>query len=253
MDVFLEAVRLWQEGQRDDSIQALVPALDTRVVLELRVREALDHRNQGRYEMAQTILGRAFHDAGGGTQLGEILHHMGTVFQGEKRFEDALETLRAAFLVRTLAQDNLGAAYTAFQIPMCHYIFDISREELLEEFKKARERIIDVLDKQGHDLEPLHLGNLWQNVAFCHQMEKNYPEALVVYDRVLKLRVQAKDDRGRAMTLARIAECQLEIGNLDEADDSAKEALKTFQEIEDKNRIAQVEKTLQAIAEARVA
>lgn len=251
MDVFQEAVRRWAEQDKPGAIEALAPALDARVVMETRFREALDHRNQGRHEDAMRILQLAFRDAGGGTQLGETLHHMGTTLQGKKRYPEALEALRAAFLVRELAGDGLGAAYSAFQIPMCHLVSGTQKQELLGEFAKARERILDIVDKQGQDLELLHLGNLWQNVAFCYQMESNFSEALSGYGYVLELREQVGDARGRAMTQARIAECQLDLGCLEDAKRVAQETLAFFREIYDRNRIAQVEQTLQAIQETR--
>jgi tetratricopeptide (TPR) repeat protein len=131
----------------------------------------------------------------------------------------------------------------------------IPETELTAEFQNARRITGAALNEQGLSAE--HKGNMHQNLAFCLQAESLFEDALHDYRRALQFREEAErskeplERRGTAMTLARIAECLMELCDYDEATQQASRALAIFQHIGDVNRTKQVEATLQQIAERR--
>ena len=244
------ATKAWEEGDESTAKQLVDDLFEIRSTIKNSIiPAALGERNKENYEFAREKLHGSIKLAGGGALIGELMHHLGTVEQGAKNFEDALKYLRAAVWIRTDAGDTLGAAYSAFQIPMCLRVSGIPDDLLLEDFRAARDAIYVVIDGP-HAISDEHMGNMLQNLAFCLQVERDFVEAIKRYSEVLAYRDKANDRRGAAMTLARKAECQIEIGQIDNAHDNSMAALKIFQEIGDVNRIKQVEETLQKISTA---
>lgn len=251
MDPIDRAVVLMKEGKAAEALDLVRQVLEARAHIEQEAQRRLDLRNRGEYNAVISAIDEAIQRAGGGVLLGRLLHDRGTTLQGAKRFTEALDCLRAAYFLRRAAGDALGASYTAFQIPMCRNVAGEAKEMLLEEFRRAGEILAQILAEQENQLEVAHEGNLRQNLAFCLQFEGRYGDAILQYQAVLPLRQQANDERGYAMTQSRIAECLLELGRLDEAEETAQVALRFFENIQDKNRIQQVRATLQRIVEAR--
>jgi len=244
------------EKDPDQATLVIISVLKSRnLIREIRIREALEQRNLGHNDRASEILLLAIKDAGGGTLLGELYHHLGTNAQGAGNFTKALEYLSLALELRMDAGDNLGAAYTTFQIAMCKIMSRASETELIFEFQNAKRIARAALNEQGLSAE--HKGNMHQNLAFCLQLESFFEDAIHEYQNVLQFREEAEhgkeplERRGTAMTLARIAECLMGLHRYDEATEQALRALAIFQNIADVNRIKQVEATLQQIAEGR--
>lgn len=213
------------------------------------IREALAERNKGNYERADEILMAIITETKDPAQLGSLWHTQGTVMQGWKSFPTALICFDVALTFRQKAQDALGVAYTMFQIPMCRRASGIPDDHLIDDFRAARDAIYVVVDGP-HAISDEHMGNMLQNLAFCLQIERDFVDAIKRYNEVLAYRYKANDRRGAAMTLARKAECQIEIGQIDNARDNSLAALRIFQDLNDVNRIKQVEETLQKISTA---
>ena len=128
---------------------------------------ARDLGNQGKHDKAGEIFSQLLKNCGG-PRAGEILHNRGVNLQGAKEFTEASRVLRAALVLREEAGDEVGAAFTAFQIPMCHLVAGESKEDLRVAFERAREAIEDAIKKPG--LDSSTLANLKQNLAFCLQI-----------------------------------------------------------------------------------
>jgi len=248
MDRIEQAATLFASGQRERALELVLEVLVDRNAIEEEARERLDLRNQSQYGEALSRISQAMEQAGGGELLGRLLHDRGTTLQGARRFEEALAALRAAYLLRREVSDLIGAAYTAFQIPMCRRMAREDPSALREEFQQSAEILQLVLQERQSDIEVGDEGNLRHNLAFCLQFQEQYQEALKEYQRVLDLRALADDMRGEAMTQARIAECLLELGDFEEAGQNAGEALAYFMQIGDQNRIQQVQGTLEKIS-----
>jgi len=255
-DLIERATVLAIQGDMPSALYALANSLDARIKIKnLRIREALDQRNLGNNHRAEEILRLAVREAGGGSLLGELYHHLGTNSQGVNQFTKALEYLHLAFRLRADSGDILGAAYTAFQIPMCKNVSGVPYENLLGEFSEAEETIRTALRDADH-LPEEHAGNMLQNLAFCLQVKKQWMDALSAYDETMVYRNLAEADkpenerRGVAMTRTRKAECYLALGQIGLARDEADQALLVFERIEDKNRIKQVHDLMAKISEA---
>lgn len=255
-DLIEEATILAMKGDALGMMYVLADAVDSRMkIRNLRIREALDQRNLGNNQRAEEILRLAICDAGGGTLLGELYHHLGTNAQGVRNFSKALNYLNITYHLRKDSGDLLGAAYSAFQIPMCKKMSGAPDENLIAEFQEARAAVAAAMI-ENPNLAPEHLSNMKQNLAFCLQAEGKYQDALTEYQQLLPLREMAetnKDPLERrlvAMTCARIAECCFALGQIDRAREEAERALRIFEYIEDKNRIKQVRELMTKIEEA---
>jgi len=251
MDRIQRAVELFQEQKTTEALDLVLQVLTDRAEIQRAEHDRLELRNRGEYEAAIAQINQAIQEAGGGELLGRLLHDRGTTLQGASRFDEALVSLRAAYLVRRAAGDAIGASYSAFQIPMCRNLAGDPHDDLLEEFRQAKNILSQILSEEAAKIEVAHEGNLRQNLAFCLQREGEHESALEMYNEVLSLREQADDQRGYAMTQARIAECLLGLGRLDEAESTAQAALEYFEKIQDQNRIQQLRSTLERIAEKR--
>ncbi|MBI4138069.1 MAG: tetratricopeptide repeat protein [Candidatus Wildermuthbacteria bacterium] len=250
-DKLEEAVLLFKEGDLGGALRLAEEVLKDRFRIEENEAARLALRNQGKTEDALAAIDVAIQEAGGGVLLGRLLHDRGTTLQGAKRFQESLEFLGAAFLLRQGSGDFLGASYSRFQMAMCRFVAGGSEAALAQEFKSAAAMLEDLLERLKDSLEVSHEGNLRQNLAFCIQQDGRHGEALELYREVLLFRQQAGDNRGYAMTQSRMAECLLNLGHLREANEVAHRALLYFESIGDLNRIAQVRYTIKKIAETR--
>lgn len=256
-DLLEKATSLAMGGDTPAALNALANVMKNRIKINtVRIKEAQDQRNLGNNQRAEEILRLAIEDAGGGSLLGELYHNLGTNSQGAKQFGKALKYLHIAFALRRDSGDLLGAAYTAFQIPMCKKMSGEPDDNLRAEFRKARTAIAEVVS-MNKNLAPEHLSNMKQNFAFCLQAEKDYVAALAEYTQLLPLREAAESNKDAAerrlvaMTRARIAECHFALGQNDLALEEARKALEVFEHIEDKNRIKQVRDLIEKIEETK--
>lgn len=178
-DLIDRAVATLGLGQRVEALALAEQVLQERALIEQEIQHYLDLRNQGQYGEAFLEIDRAIQRAGGGFLLGRLLHDRGTTLQGAKRFDKALDFLKAAYLLRRAAGDAIGASYSVFQIPMCRLVAGDPHEELKEEFHNAADILGQILIEEGDTLEVSDEGNLRQNLAFCVQFVGNYGGALV--------------------------------------------------------------------------
>ena len=173
---------------------------------------------------------------------GLICHYRGRVLQTMGKYEQAVEELQEAEGYR---QDNpVDYAYTAFQLFICK---EYGKLPISDEEVEATKFVLleGIVDKAATIAD---IGNFLQNVAYIEQVKGDTEKAILFYDMTLASREMAHDERGRALTYARLAECHKEVGGEDEfAKMYAQRALEYFENTGDKERIEQVKKVLREI------
>jgi tetratricopeptide (TPR) repeat protein len=164
----------------------------------------------------------------------EICHARATVFQGMQEFQEAEKELKRALEKRQRIKDVKGIAYTSFELFILSKIAGKPTPVWWEESRRA---LIAALLLPESDY---HKGNFLQNLAFLHQSISDYYRALQLYSSALIIKEKAKDERGKGLTYARIAECHLALGNEKSAREYAGLAMEIFKKINDQQRIDQV-------------
>ncbi len=224
--------------------------------IENLMKEAMNDRYQGKYPEALDKLDAVIKELAESDEewaklkIGEAMHQLGVTLQNAgKDYKAALFCLWRAIAYRKAIHDNIGLAYSCFQIPMCKLARGDRKEDVLPDFQNAKLRIQIAVSLLEGTKEVKTLGDMYQNLAYISQLKRNYREAVLLYARALAFRKKAGDLRGEGLTHARLAECNIELINLPFARSGAEESLKIFREIGDIARIKQVEKTLREIEE----
>ena len=223
-----EAEKLIKDGMNDRYQRKYPEALD-KFDLAIRGLAASDE------EWARLLIGEAMH------QLGVTLQNIG------KDFKAALSCLWSAIAYRQLLRDSIGLGYTYFQIPMCRLASGKKVEDVMPDFIVAENVMITAISLAARKDDFKVLGDMWHNAGYISQIQESYEDAYAAYDKALMYRRKSEDERGRGLTLARMAECSLDLENISLAKLEASEALKIFRKISDVNRIAQAEKVLEKI------
>ena len=177
---------------------------------------------------------------------GLVYHYKGRVEQAMGRYELAVESLNWALSYR---QNNpVDYAYTMFQLFICKIYGKLPiTDEEVEETKMA---LTAAMAKNAASIADI--GNMMQNLAYIEQVKGSVEKAITFYKMTLEAREEAGDERGIALTQARLAECYKINGQSYEARDSASFALGYFIKTNDKERIKQVEKVLQDLSESEI-
>jgi tetratricopeptide (TPR) repeat protein len=169
--------------------------------------------------------------------LGLIRHYQGRIFQSMGKYNEAVNTLQEAILIRR--GDPIGYSYSTFQLFICkdYAGYPISPLEV-DATKKALWELIDTTKN------PREIGDAFQNLAYIEQKQGDVRKAIWLYQVAEKFREIANDQRGFALTWARLGECYKKIGEDAKAWDHGKKALKYFEEVGDVERIQQVKKNI---------
>lgn len=224
---------------------------------EKMIKDGMNDRYQGKYpealdefdfvikklsasddEWAKLIIGDAMH------QLGVTLQNMG------KDYKAALSCLWCTIAYRQSIGDQLGLAYTYFQIPMCRLASGEKVEDVMPAFEIANKAMVIAISLAARIDDFKTLGDMWHNTAYICQLQGNYSDAITSYGKALRHRATVKDKRGVGLTKLRLAECYLTTGDEDNrnfAKLNIEKALKFFQELGDISRIKQAEKMLKEI------
>ena len=238
------------------------------------IREAMRDRYQGEYKRALEKYGIIWNDLMDKKKpeqklvlekAGEVLHQIGVTYQNMGEFLPALLQLKQAKCFRRDNGDIVGLAYTAFQIPMCRLARGDSIEDVLPDFEIAKRAIEKAFPELQKRRDYKKIGDMYQNLAFISQQKGQIEEAIDLYLTASKIQTEEENQRGMGLTCARLAECYIKQGIdakergyiikareiFDTARQNANWALDIFKLIPDKNRIEQVNKTLDEIAAAR--
>ena len=176
--------------------------------------------------------------------MGLIWHYKGRTFQAMGEYKKAMRILRRAANIRK--GDPINRAYSLFQQFICADYGGIMVElspKKVKEIKRALWEGIDVAK------DPRFLGDAYQNLAYIESRQGETKKAIWFYQVAEKFREIANDERGLALTWARLAECYEKIDENAKAREYGEMALKFFREMGDIERIVQVEKVLEKIQE----
>jgi len=169
----------------------------------------------------------------------EICQVKATIYQRQGDFSAAEKELRRALDQQEKISDIKGIAYTTFQF----FILSVLRGEPNSIWwDKATQSTVAALLLP--DLAEEHRGNFLHNLAFLSQSISDYYNALDTYRSALVCRQKARDKRGEALTYARMAECYLALGDFKSAIQYAEHAKTIFEELEDFQRIDQLDENV---------
>lgn len=221
---------------------------------EKLIKDGMDDRYQGKYSEAldkfdSAIKGLAASDEEWARLIiGEAMHQLGVTLQNiGKDFKAALSCLWSTIAYRQLLRDSTGLGYTYFQIPMCRLASGEKIKDVMPDFMVAQHVMIATISLAAQKDDFKVLGDMWHNAGYISQIQESFEDAYAAYDKALMYRRKSEDERGRGLTLARLAECSLGLDRISMAKLEAHEALKIFRKIGDVKRITQAEKVLEKI------
>ena len=222
---------------------------------EKKIREIVDEANRlskvGKNKEALAQLNMAFDEINLLSEveiqqslLGLTWHYQGSTLQRMGRYDIAVAAIEMAIAFRE--KDPIARAYSVFQLFICKVYGDIAISD--EEVKETKMALLRAMTDDAATIADI--GNMMQNLAYIEQVRGDTEKAILFYDMTLASREMAHDERGRALTYARLAECHKEVGGEDEfAKMYAQRALEYFENTGDKERIEQVKKVLREIQE----
>ena len=171
--------------------------------------------------------------------LGLIRHYQGRILQAMGRYHEAESKLLEAIELRK--GDPIGYGYSKFQLFICRdyggYVFPAV------EVKKTKTALYEWIEASQ---DPREIGDAFQNLAYVEQRQGETKKAIWFYQVAEKFREIANDERGLALTWARLGECYVEIGDYEKAKEYGEKALWYFEEKGDVERINQVQKNVLA-------
>ncbi len=165
--------------------------------------------------------------------LGLIRHYQGRIYQSMGDYPSAIIPLRTAVALRK--GNPVDYAYSKFQFFICKDYggFMITPREVIET-KAALWGLIDA------SKNPRELGDAFQNLAYIESRKGDIRKAVWLYQAAEIFRGIARDERGFALTWARLGECYLKIGEQEKAEEYGRKALEYFKKSGDIERIKQV-------------
>jgi len=223
---------------------------------EKKIREIVDEANRlskvGKNKEALAQLNMAFDEINllleveiQQSLLGLTWHYRGSTLQRMGRYNRAVEAIEMAIAFRK--KDPIARAYSVFQLFICKDYGNIPISD-----KEVEETKVALLKAMANDAATIaDIGNMMQNVAYIEQVKGNINKAILFYHMTEVSRRKANDERGLALTWARLAECYKIDGNNELAISYGEKALDYFEGTSDIERIKQVKKTLDEIAAAR--
>jgi len=215
---------------------------------EERIKAMVKGANQlskiGKNKEALELLDRAFANAQflpdsekKQSLQGLICHYTGRIWQAMGRYEAAAHELQCSIDFRK--NDSVACTYSVFQLFICKVYGNIPiSDKEVEETKLAL--LKGTVDKSATIAD---IGNFLQNLAYVEQVKGDTNKAILFYKTTLTVREEAQDERGLALTKARLAEVYWKIeGGGPLAISYGKEALEFFKRTGDIERIGQVKK-----------
>lgn len=176
---------------------------------------------------------------------GLIWHYRGRIAQAMGQYNEAVARLEDAILIRK--GDPIGYGYSVFQLFICkdYAGYPIS----LLEIDGTKRALLEMVDASKN---PQEIGDVSQNLAYIEQRKGDIEKAIWFYQVAETFRGIANDQRGFALTWARLGECYERINQEQKAREYAEKALGFFKEVGDIERIAQVEAVLAKIQKKEV-
>ena len=214
----------------------------TKKRIEDMVAEANQLQKNGKHQEALEQLGLAMAEIDllpdgeiKDSLLGLALHYRGSTLQRMGRYGNAVEALIRAIEVRE--NDPIAKAYSVFQLFICKiYGKFLMSDKEIEETKMALTAAM-----ANNAATIADIGNFLQNIAYVEQVKGDINKAVTFYKMTLEARKEADDERGIALTWARLAEIYWDIdGKGLLAIRHGKSALEYFQKRGDVDRIKQV-------------
>ena len=169
--------------------------------------------------------------------MGLIRHREGRILQAMKKYPEAVVKIQEAIEFRK--DDPIQYAYSMFQLFICKTEGKILiTDEEVEETRKALWKMLDITG----DLK--EAGDAWHNLGFIDAEQGDVLAAIQRSLRALGYRIKAKDERGIALTCARLGEYYKIKGDDREAEKYGRKALEYFEAEGDIERIRQVKENV---------
>ena len=218
--------------------------MERREVREM-IDEAVQLQRKGEWERGLQLLQEAegktisLSESEAKPLLGLIRHYQGRILQAMGRYHEAESKLLEAIELRK--GDPIGYGYSKFQLFICRdyggYVFPAV------EIKETKTALCEWIVASQ---DPREIGDALQNLAYVEQRQGDIRKALGLYHVAETFREIANDERGLALTWARLGECYVEqkIGDYEKAKEYGERALWYFKEKNDIERIQQVQKNV---------
>jgi tetratricopeptide (TPR) repeat protein len=207
------------------------------------INQAVQSQRRGEWEKGLELLGKSEKKTKflakdeAMSLLGLIWHYRGRIEQAMGEYKKAMRSLRRAASIRR--GDPINRAYSLFQQFICADYGGIwLSPRKVREIKRALWEGIDTAK------DPRFLGDAYQNLAYIESRQGDIEKAIWFYHVVEKFREIANDQRGFALTWARLGECYKKIGEEEKAREYGEKALNYFEEVGDPERIQQVKKNV---------
>jgi len=169
--------------------------------------------------------------------IGLIRHCEGRILQAMGKYDEAEEKFRNALELRK--DDPVGYGYSKFQLFILKDYAGMSISP-----REVRDTKMVIWEWADATKDPRELGDVFQNLAYIEQRRGDVQKAIWFYQVAEVFRGIASDQRGFALTSARLGECYAKIGEIEKAREYGEKALKYFEERGDIERIQQVKKNV---------
>ena len=200
----------------------------------------LELKCQGKYNEALKLLQEAEENLPEDESkplMGWIRHMEGRILQATGKHLEADHKYREAMELRR--KDPVQFGYTVFQ-----RFINKDYAGITPEPKEVKETKIAIWQWADAAKDPKELGDVFQNLAYIEQKQGDIKKAIWFYKVAEVFRRIANDERGFALTWARLGECYRQLKEGQKAKEYGRKALKYFEKVGDVERIKQVKQNI---------
>ncbi len=173
--------------------------------------------------------------------MGDISHHKARTLQAMGRYKESLIEIEKA--IRLRRKDPIQRVYSMFQ----RYILKTyAGMKILSKEAKETEKALLAAIVESEDAK--QIGDFFQNLAYIEQKYRSVHKAILFYKTAMIFREEANDERGKAMTQARLAECYNQLADKEESQEFkfraltyGLKALDYFKKVGDPERVKQMQ------------
>ncbi len=217
---------LWELSQADDANQR------AEALQELGQRCV----NEGNWDLAKSLFGSAadlFAELGIELELTKALYSIGYSLYRLNDYEDAVHALKRSLGRAQELSDSRTIAFSAG--PLADSLVYLSRpEEAVDFYEVAIDAFVEIDEPINAGLNSLSLGEL-------HGKAARQTKALECFIRAYNIFQSAGDAFGAARAKDRMAAALIELGDLEQAIQHIRDALNTFEHLDEDERVAFME------------